>query len=108
MNHAGHCQQYNTRATIETVCRATDYVIETTEPRQTIQHFGASDAWSMQFIGLWDNEEEQQKMLNNFLSTTKGTPLEFYSETLSENQNKASYYMYDGNTINQTQQGNNF
>ena len=47
-------------------------------------------------------------MLNNFLSTTKGTPLEFYSETLSENQNKASYYMYDGNTINQTQQGNNF
>ena len=49
-------------ATIATTCRATDYVIETNQPRQTIQHFGASDAWSMQFIGLWDKEEEQQKI----------------------------------------------
>ena len=47
-------------------------------------------------------------MLNNFLSATKGTPLEFYSETLSENQNTASYYMYDGNTINQNQTRNSF
>jgi len=44
------------------VCRATDYTIETRQPRQTIRHFGASDAWSMQFIGLWDNEKEQEKI----------------------------------------------
>ena len=73
----------------------------TIEQNAKIAEFDANSAVSI-------SEEEQQKMLNNFLSTTKGTPLEFYSETLSENQNKASYYMYDGNTINQTQQGNNF
>ena len=30
--------------TITTVCRAADYIIETSQPRQTIRHFGASDA----------------------------------------------------------------
>ena len=48
--------------TIAMVSRATDYIIETSQPRQTIRHFGASDAWSMQFIGLWDNEAEQEKI----------------------------------------------
>ena len=64
-------------ATITTVCRATDYTIETTQPRQTIHHFGASDAWSMQFIGLWKNEEEQEKIADWLFSTendAKGQP----------------------------------
>ena len=43
-------------------CQAQTFTIQTNEPRQTIRHFGASDAWSMQFIGLWDNEAEQQKV----------------------------------------------
>lgn len=43
-------------------CQAQTFTIQTSTPRQTIQHFGASDAWSMQFIGLWDNEAEQQKI----------------------------------------------
>lgn len=30
-------------------------------PEQHIQHFGASDAWSMQFLGLWP-EKQQQKI----------------------------------------------
>ena len=64
-------------ATITMVCRATDYTIETTQPRQTIRHFGASDAWSMQFIGLWENEEEQEKIADWLFSTendAKGQP----------------------------------
>jgi O-glycosyl hydrolase len=64
-------------ATITMVCRATDYTIETNQPRQTIRHFGASDAWSMQFIGLWENEEEQEKIADWLFSTendAKGQP----------------------------------
>ena len=64
-------------ATITMVCRATDYTIETNQPRQTIRHFGASDAWSMQFIGLWENEEEQEKIADWLFSTendSKGQP----------------------------------
>ena len=55
--------------TITTVCRAADYIIETSQPRQTIRHFGASDAWSIQFIGLWDNEAEQEKIADWLFST---------------------------------------
>ena len=47
---------------IVTACQAADFKIEVSQPRQHIQHFGASDAWSMQFIGLWDNEAEQEKI----------------------------------------------
>lgn len=28
------------------------YEIKTQEPQQTIEHFGASDAWSTQYVGL--------------------------------------------------------
>ena len=50
-------------------CQAQTFTIQTSSPRQTIQHFGASDAWSMQFIGLWDNEAEQQKIADWLFST---------------------------------------
>ena len=43
-------------------CQAADFKIQVGQPRQQIQHFGASDAWSMQFIGLWENEAEQEKV----------------------------------------------
>ena len=29
------------------------FQIITTQEQQTIEHFGASDAWSMLFLGLW-------------------------------------------------------
>lgn len=35
--------------------------VQTCSPQQTVRHFGASDAWSMQFIGNWD-EKEQTKV----------------------------------------------
>ena len=38
------------------------YTIDTKHPQQTIEHFGASDAWSMQTIGLWPEEEQQQQI----------------------------------------------
>lgn len=38
------------------------HVIRTDAPRQTIRHFGASDAWSMQTIGLWPDTTEQVKV----------------------------------------------
>lgn len=36
------------------------YQIETNQPCQTMSYFGASDAWSMQFIGLWPQEKQNQ------------------------------------------------
>ena len=41
---------------------ATDvsYQLETDRPCQTMTYFGASDAWSMQFIGLWPEEKQNQ------------------------------------------------
>lgn len=44
------------------------YMVKTDNPEQTIEHFGASDAWSMQFIGLW-NESEQSKTADWLFST---------------------------------------
>ena len=41
---------------------AENYMIQVDNPRQTILHFGASDAWSMQSIGTWPEEQEQAKI----------------------------------------------
>lgn len=38
------------------------HVIDVEAPHQTICHFGASDAWSMQTIGTWEEEAEQTKI----------------------------------------------
>lgn len=47
------------------VCK---FVIESNAKYQTIDNFGASDAWSFQFIGLWP-EEKRQKMAEWLFST---------------------------------------
>ena len=49
--------------------KADNFTIQIQQPRQTIRHFGASDAWSMQFIGLWEDEQEQEKIAVWLLST---------------------------------------
>ena len=46
-----------------------NYTILTDRPQQTIEHFGASDAWSMQTIGLWDEEDEQRQVADWLFST---------------------------------------
>ena len=58
--------------------QAQTYVIDTKHPQQTIEHFGASDAWSMQNIGLWQNEKEVNKIADWLFSTendANGQPL---------------------------------
>lgn len=55
------------------VCR---FVVESKIKHQTIDNFGASDGWSMQFIGLWPREK-QAKMADWLFSTdndSKGNP----------------------------------
>lgn len=47
----------------------TRYTILTQSPEQHIQHFGASDAWSMQFLGLWP--EKQQEQIADWLFSTE-------------------------------------
>ena len=81
-------------------CQAEDFVIDIQQPRQTIRHFGASDAWSMQFIGKWENEQEQQKIADWLFSTEndeqgkpKGIGLSIWRFNLgagSEEQGEAS------------------
>ena len=44
------------------------YRIETSKAEQTVHHFGASDAWSMQFTGLWP--EKQQEQIADWLFST--------------------------------------
>lgn len=44
-------------ATSQEVAR---YVVRTGLVCQTIDNFGASDAWSMRFIGEWDEKEQRQ------------------------------------------------
>lgn len=35
------------------------YTIQTDKPRQTVLHFGASDAWSMKYVGRWPETEQR-------------------------------------------------
>ena len=61
-----------------TTAGAADFVVDVKSPRQTIRHFGASDAWSMQTIGLWPNEQEQTKIadwLFSMQTDAQGQPL---------------------------------
>ena len=51
----------------------TRYTILTQSPEQHIQHFGASDAWSMQFLGLWS--EKQQEQIADWLFSTENDAL---------------------------------
>lgn len=48
---------------------ATKFTILSDKPEQKIEHFGASDAWSMQFVGLWD--QKQQDLIADWLFSTE-------------------------------------
>lgn len=39
---------------------AVHYLIDNSRKYQTMDHFGASDAWSTQFVGLWPQEKQNQ------------------------------------------------
>lgn len=53
----------------DTAAVATNFKIKTDSPRQTVEHFGASDAWSMKYIGLWP--EKQQSQVADWLFSTE-------------------------------------
>ena len=38
----------------------TSYIIQTSNPKQQMEYFSASDAWSMFRIGLWSKEKQEQ------------------------------------------------
>lgn len=38
----------------------TSYIIQTSNPKQQMEYFSASDAWSMLRIGLWSKEKQEQ------------------------------------------------
>lgn len=48
---------------------AMHYEIEASQPRQTMDYFSASDAWSMQFIGRWP--QEKQNRIADWLFSTE-------------------------------------
>lgn len=50
---------------------ATSFIIEPDRPCQTIEHFSASDAWSMNRIGLW-SENVQNQVADWLFSTENG------------------------------------
>ena len=79
--------------------KATRYTILTQSPEQHIQHFGASDAWSMQFLGLWPEAQQEQiadwlfSMENDAQGKPKGIGLSIWRFNLgvgSEEQGEAA------------------
>lgn len=78
----------------------TQFTIDTTHPHQTIEGFGASDAWSMKYIGLWpaDKQREIADWLFSTEEDAKGKPQgiglsiwRFNLGTGSEEQGDSSY-----------------
>ena len=85
------------------VVQAQNYTILTSHHQQTIEHFGASDAWSMQNIGLWDNEAEQQKIADWLFSTENdinGQPRGIGLSIWRFNLGAGSAYQGDSSQIN--------
>lgn len=80
-----------------------NYTVKTDCPQQTIEHFGASDAWSMQNIGLWNDEDEQQKIADWLFSTKNkpnGQPLGIGLSVWRFNLGAGSAYQGDSSYIN--------
>ena len=55
--------------TLAIAAKAQTYMVNPKSPQQTIEHFGASDAWSMQSIGLWPEENVQNQIADWLFST---------------------------------------
>ena len=42
------------------LAQTSTYRIMADKPEQPIMHFGASDAWSMKYVGLWPKQQQEQ------------------------------------------------
>ena len=77
-----------------------NYRIVTGQPLQVMEHFGASDAWSMHVLGKWP--EEKQKQIADWLFSTendangkpKGIGLSLWRFNLSRTINSQSGQAY--------------
>ena len=80
------------------------YTIETEKPEQTILHFGASDAWSMQFVGLWPEKTQRQiaDWLFSLDTDKKGQPLGIGLSIWRFNLGAGSREQGDSSEINYT------
>lgn len=82
---------------------AQTFTIMTDSPRQTIEHFGASDAWSMPTIGLWTDDAEQTKIADWLFSTendASGQPRGIGLSVWRFNLGAGSAYQGDSSYIN--------
>ncbi|MBR0275173.1 MAG: glycoside hydrolase family 30 protein [Prevotella sp.] len=83
--------------------QAQTYTIHTDQPRQTIEHFGASDAWSMQNIGLWEEADVQRQIADWLFSTENdadGQPRGIGLTVWRFNLGAGSAYQGDSSYIN--------
>ena len=79
------------------------YVLHVDQPRQTIRHFGASDAWSMPQIGQWENVQEQERIADWLFSMkcdADGRPLGIGLSLWRFNLGAGSAYQGDSAQIN--------
>ena len=86
-----------------TLVQAQTYTVHTDQPRQTIEHFGASDAWSMQNIGLWEEADVQRQIADWLFSTENdadGQPLGIGLTVWRFNLGAGSAYQGDSSYIN--------
>lgn len=101
-----------THIIISTVCalvtcatEAQTFTIKTNEPRQRIEHFGASDAWSMQDIGIWPEEDVVRQTADWLFSsdtTATGQPKGIALSTWRFNLGAGSTYQGDAAQINRS------
>lgn len=85
------------------IAQAQTYTILIDQPRQVIEHFGASDGWSMRTIGLWDNVDEQRKIADWLFSTENdadGRPRGIGLSVWRFNLGAGSAYQGDSSYIN--------
>ena len=77
--------------------------VKTSQPEQTVLHFGASDAWSMLFIGKWP--EQQQQQIADWLFSTEndatGKPKGIGLSLWRMNLGAGSWEQGDSSQINQ-------
>lgn len=89
-----------TAITAETVS-ADRYVVDTGSPRQSISHFGASDAWAFPRIGAWPDEQQEQiaDWLFSLETDDKGNPLGIGLSLWRFNLGAGSYEQGDSSMI---------
>ena len=70
---------------------ASSFVVDLGIKRQTIDNFGANDAWAMQKIGAW-SETNKNRIADLLFSTNKGIGLSLWRFNLGAGINRETIY----------------